>query len=165
MNIQQQTETGSQTSSDRMMILDDHKSPIKVCISTATNDSNPELNNNSIVLIQKCSGRADHQANGRLGGNQFGRAANRGERTADDELIEQLKENLNEQPKPPKHQVKQKKFAMAAKQLNKPMTSSQSFSSVCLKNINNFDAIEMLEPSSSCSSVYSRKENSQVDQV
>lgn len=150
------------------MILDDHKSPIKVCISSV-NDSNSELNNNSIVLIQK-RGRADHQANGRLSGSQFGRGVNRSEQRitdnviGDNELIENRKENLNEQPKQLK-QVKQKKFAMAAKQLNKPMTLSQSYSSVCLKNINNFDAIEMLEPSSSCSSVYSRKENSQVDQV
>ena len=153
MNIQQvqqqaETETASQTSSDRLMILDDHKSPIKVCISSVSNDSNPELNNNSIVLIKKRN-RADG-ANGRLNGNQ---RVNRGR--TDNDLADNPKENPKENPKQYKHpgQVKQKKFAMAAKQLNKPMTSSQSYSSVCLKNINNFDAIEMIEPSSSCSSV------------
>ena len=142
------------------MILNDHKSPIKVCISSV-NDS--ELNNNSIVFIKKRIG--GDQANGRpLNGNQPSRG-DQSEPHTDNDRMESLKENLNEPvPKQYKH-VKQKKFAIAATQLNKPMTSSQSYSSVCLKNINNFDAIELIEPSSSCSSVYSRKESSQVDQV
>ena len=122
MNIKK-TDTSSLKNTDQLMIvLNDHRSPIKVCISS---DSNPELNNNSIVHLKE------------LSNDQLSKLANNKQQfknhhhQLNDEL--DLKENLKQSKN---YHTKQKKFAVAAKQLNKTMSTSQSFSSVCLKNIN-----------------------------
>lgn len=156
-NHNQQTETASLTNdSDRLMLVLNDKSPIKVCISS---DSNQELNNNNIIVHLK---ELDHNRE-----NVDKSTDDCGGLNSEDDKLTKTRDDLDDgrvlHKKFKNIQIKQKKFAIAAKQLNKPLSASQSYSSVCLKN-GNFDSIEMLEPSSSCSSVYSKK-NSQVDQV
>lgn len=170
LNVQQ-TETASLTNSDQLMlILSDHKSPIKVRITSES--SNPELNNNTIVHIKELQSdqindrfNRTNASSNTIGGTADGCSGRSNNHTTinggvkKDEL--DTKENGLKQCK--NQQIRQKKFAIAATQLNRPLSTSQSYSSVCLKN-NTFDSIEMtIEPASSCSSIYSKK--SQVDQV